>query len=242
MDGVPGRIHSCESFGTLDGPGIRFVIFLQGCPLRCRYCHNPDTWRTDGGRLISSAELMKQIESCRNFLRNGGVTLSGGEPLMQPDFALDLLRRCRKTGFHTALDTAGSLPLERTRETIDAADLLLLDIKALEPELCRELTGQDNKNELATLEYCEQTGKEVWIRHVLLPGKTLSMDRLGKLAEYLKPFRCIRRVELLPYHKLGAFKWKELGLDDPLADVPVPTPDERNAAETLFSAWNRTSS
>lgn len=237
MEGILGRIHSCESFGTLDGPGIRFVVFLQGCPLRCRYCHNPDTWRADDGKIISSAELMKQIESCRNFLRNGGVTLSGGEPLMQPEFSLDLLRRCRKAGFHTALDTAGSLPLERTRETIDAADLLLLDIKVLEPELCKELTGQDNQNELATLEYCEKSGKAVWIRHVLLPGITLRRDRLEELAEYLKPFRCIRRVELLPYHKLGEFKWKELGLDIPFAALPLPSPEERNAAEALFSAW-----
>ena len=239
MDGIRGRIHSCESFGTLDGPGIRFVVFLQGCPLRCLYCHNPDTWQPDGGKSVTSAELMKQIESCRNFLRNGGVTLSGGEPLMQPEFSLDLLRRCREAGFHTALDTAGSLPLERTRNTIDAADLLLLDIKALDPGLCCELTGQDNQNELATLEYCEQAGKEVWIRHVLLPGRTLRKDRLEELAAFLKKFRCIRRVELLPYHKMGEFKWRELGLGTPLADVPIPAPEERNAAEALFSAWNR---
>ena len=239
MDGIRGRIHSCESFGTLDGPGIRFVVFLQGCPLRCLYCHNPDTWQPDGGKSVTSAELMKQIESCRNFLRNGGVTLSGGEPLMQPEFSLDLLRRCREAGFHTALDTAGSLPLERTRNTIDAADLLLLDIKALDPELCCKLTGQDNKNELATLEYCEHAGKEVCIRHVLLPGWTLRRDRLEKLAAFLKHFRCVRRVELLPYHKMGEFKWRELGFGTPLANVPIPSPEERNAAERLFSAWAR---
>ncbi len=238
MDSIRGRIHSCESFGTLDGPGIRFVIFLQGCPLRCRYCHNPDTWRSDGGKSVTSAELVKQIESCRNFLRNGGVTLSGGEPLMQPEFSTDLLRRCREAGFHTALDTAGSLPLEISQNTIDAADLLLLDIKALNPNLCRELTGQDNTNELATLEYCEHTGKEVWIRHVLLPGWTLRRDRLEQLAAYLKPFRCVRRVELLPFHKMGSFKWKELGLADPLANSPLPSQEELNAAETLFAAWN----
>lgn len=238
MGGISGRIHSWDSFGTLDGPGIRFVVFLQGCPLRCRFCHNPDTWHPNGGRSITTAELEKQIESCRNFLRNGGVTLSGGEPLMQPEFSTDLLRRCRKAGFHTALDTAGSLPPDMSRETIDAADLLLLDLKALDPELCRELTGQDNQNELATLEYCERTGKEVWIRHVLLPDITLRMDRLTALAAYLKPFRCVRRVELLPFHKMGEFKWRELGLEPPFAGLRVPTPGERAAAEALFADWN----
>ncbi|MBO5307239.1 MAG: radical SAM protein, partial [Lentisphaeria bacterium] len=127
-----GRIHSFESFGTLDGPGIRFVIFFQGCPLRCKYCHNPDTWSVGGGREITVREIVAQVDSCRNFLRTGGVTLSGGEPLMQPRFAQALLNACRERGFHTALDTAGSLPLEQSRPVIDAADLLLLDIKALD--------------------------------------------------------------------------------------------------------------
>ena len=175
MEGVTGRVHSFESFGTLDGPGVRFVVFLQGCPLRCRYCHNPDTWELGGGMEISSAEVVGKIESCRNFIRSGGVTLSGGEPLMQPEFARDILERCARAGFHTALDTAGSVPLERSRPVIDRADLLLLDIKALNPALCRELTGRDNRNTLATLDYCEETARPVWIRHVLVPGFTLSL-------------------------------------------------------------------
>lgn len=234
MEGVTGRVHSFESFGTLDGPGVRFVVFLQGCPLRCRYCHNPDTWELVGGMEISSAEVVDRIESCRNFIRSGGVTLSGGEPLMQPEFARDILERCARAGFHTALDTAGSVPLERSRPVIDRADLLLLDIKALDPALCRELTGHDNRNTLATLDYCEETARPVWIRHVLVPGFTLLRERLEELAAFLKPYRCIRRIDLLPYHKLGAYKWEQLRLTDTLRDVPEPSQAEIQMAEAIF--------
>src|SRR5574344_692824 len=234
MEDVSGRIHSEESFGTLDGPGIRYVVFLQGCPLRCRYCHNPDTWVPGGGREVKVSEVMRRILSCRNFLRRGGVTLSGGEPLLQAEFTLALLRACREAGLHTALDTAGSLPLERTRAVIDAADLLLLDIKALDPELCRRLTGRDNADELATLDYCERTGHPVWIRHVLVPGWTLEPARLRALAAYLKPYHCVKRVDLLPFHKMAAFKWKALGIPDPFESVRVPTAAETAAAEKLF--------
>ena len=230
-----GRIHSLESFGTLDGPGIRFVVFLQGCRLRCKYCHNPDTWNPAGGRETTVAELLAKITSCRNFLRSGGVTLSGGEPLLQPEFSQSLLNACREAGFHTALDTAGSVPLETGAKVLDAADLILLDIKALDPELCRELTGRDNQDELATLDYCERTGKPVWIRHVLVPGWTLETTRLKALAEYLKPFRCIRRVDLLPFHQMGAYKWKELGLANPFESMPEPERKACEEAEQWFS-------
>ena len=233
-DGIPGQVHSYESFGTLDGPGVRFVVFLQGCPLRCRYCHNPDTWEMRGGRTVRSGEVLREIESCRNFL-SGGVTLSGGEPLAQPEFARDLLRRCRKAGLHTALDTAGSIPLRLSASVIDEADLLLLDIKALDDALCRELTGAGNRNTLDTLDFCEKNGKAVWIRHVLVPGWTLERERLTGLAGYLKTFSCIQRIDLLPFHKMGEYKWKELGQESPLAATPEPTREEIQEAETLFS-------
>jgi len=229
-----GRIHSIESFGTLDGPGVRFVVFLQGCPLRCLYCHNPDTWDPRGGRETTVSALIKQIESCRNFIRSGGVTLSGGEPLMQPEFSRALLERCREAGIHTALDTAGSLPLERSRPVIDAASLLLLDIKALDPALSRELTGAENTNTLATLDYCEAAGKPVWIRHVLVPGWTLDRAKLAELAAFLEPYRCIEKVELLAFHKMGCFKWRELGLPNALRETPETSEEERLAAEALF--------
>lgn len=231
-----GRIHSFESFGTLDGPGIRFVVFLQGCPLRCLYCHNPDTWDASLGRVVSVSELVRKVESCRSFIRSGGVTLSGGEPLLQPEFSLALLKEFRRRGFHTALDTAGSLPLEVSRPVVDEVDMLLLDVKALDPELCRRLTGRDNRNELATLAYCEKTGKEVWIRHVLTPGWTLDEGRLRALAEYLKAFRCVTRIDLLPYHRMGAEKWEKLHLAEPLAGVPEPSASECEKAERIFKS------
>ncbi len=234
-----GRIHSFESFGTLDGPGIRFVIFFQGCPLRCKYCHNPDTWRVGGGREITVREIVAQVDSCRNFLRTGGVTLSGGEPLMQPRFAQALLNACRERGFHTALDTAGSLPLEQSRPVIDAADLLLLDIKALDRTECRELTGMDNTNELATLEYCEKTGKPVWIRHVLVPGWTLDEKKLQGLADFLRPYKCIQRIDLLPFHKMASFKWEKLNIPDPLAETPEPTAAEVEKAQQIFDSFRK---
>lgn len=231
--GIPGRVHSYESFGTLDGPGVRFVVFLQGCPLRCRYCHNPDTWDPRGGHAVTSAEVVEQIESCRSFL-SGGVTLSGGEPLAQPEFAIDLLRRCRRAGFHTAVDTAGSYPLSHSAPVIDEADLLLLDIKALDDALCRDLTGHGSRNTLDTLDYCERHGKPVWIRHVLVPGFTLDRERLTALADCLRPCTCIQRIDLLPFHKMAAFKWKELHLTDTLAGTPEPTREEIQMAEEFF--------
>lgn len=232
-----GRIHSFESFGTLDGPGVRFVVFFQGCPLRCKYCHNPDTWDVQGGRPVAVREIMAQVESCRNFLRTGGVTLSGGEPLMQPRFALALLNACREKGFHTALDTAGSLPLSQSAPVIDAADLVLLDIKALDSAECRDLTGMDNANELATLDYCEKTEKPVWIRHVLVPGWTLDEDKLQKLAAFLRPYKCIKRIDLLPFHKMASFKWANLNLTDPLAGTSEPSAEEVEKAQQIFASF-----
>lgn len=232
-DGIPGRIHSYESFGTLDGPGVRFVVFLQGCPLRCRYCHNPDTWELRDGRSVTSGEVVKKIVSCRNFL-SGGVTLSGGEPLAQPEFASDILLRCRAENLHTAIDTAGSYPLSHSASVIDLADMLLLDIKALDDALCRDLTGHSNRNTLATLDYCEEHGKPVWIRHVMVPGLTLNRDRLTALAAYLKPFKCIQRIDLLPFHKMAEYKWEQLHIRNTLLDTPEPTKEEIRMAEEIF--------
>lgn len=235
MNSIQGRVHSYESFGTLDGPGLRFVVFLQGCPLRCAYCHNPDTWDPAGGMLVSAEAVVDKIDKCRAYLRNGGATLSGGEPLMQPAFTLDILRRLRENNIHTALDTAGTVPLTVSAPVIDASDMLLLDIKALDAGDCLKLSGQDNANELATLEYCEKTGKRVWIRHVIVPGLTLDMDKLKRLADYLANFKCVERTELLPFNKLGEFKWKQLGLPYTLADTPSPTDEQIAAANALFN-------
>ncbi len=231
-----GRIHSFESFGAVDGPGIRFIVFFQGCPLRCQFCHNPDTWHADGGREIEAAELVKNIAAYRNFIKNGGVTLSGGEPLMQPEFAREVLTLCKKEGFHTAIDTAGSLPLDKVRGAVEAADMLLLDIKTLDPDLCRELTGRDNRNALDLLNFCEKIGKTVWIRHVLVPGITLVETRLRELADFLQGYSCVKKVELLPFHQLGRYKWEALNEKYPLADTPEPSSEEIKEADKIFSA------
>lgn len=231
-----GKIHSTESFGAVDGPGIRYVIFFQGCPLRCVYCHNPDTWNRAEGQERSVEEIVEEILPYRPFLRNGGVTLTGGEPLLQPEFAASLLQQLKRKGFHTAVDTSGSIPLEICRDAVNTADLILLDIKALDPTLCKALTRKDNTNALDLLEYCEKMKKPVWIRHVLVPGYTLDFPRLVKLAEYLKPFRCVEKVELLPFHQLGRYKWDICGLDYQLSDTPEPAVNDVNKARKIFES------
>jgi len=231
---VHGNVHSVESFGTLDGPGVRYVVFLQGCSLRCRYCHNPDTWKMHGGKETTSELLVKDILGYRNFIAKGGVTISGGEPLKQPEFALDVINRLKKEGLHTALDTAGSVPLEISKPVIDAADLILLDIKSLDDKLCFSLTGMGNANTLATLAYCQATKKKVWLRHVLVPGWTLERKKLEDLAAFLTAFDCIEQVELLPYHRMGQYKWKQLKLNYSLKTVEEPTKEELSMARSIF--------
>ncbi len=231
---IQGTVHSVETFGTLDGPGVRYVLFLQGCSLRCRYCHNPDTWTKKGKNVTDSEQVVKEILSYRSFINKGGVTLSGGEPLMQPAFALDIIRRCKKEGLHTALDTAGSVPLELSKEVLDEVDLVMLDIKSLDDKQSFSLTGMGNANTLATLEYCESTGKKVWLRHVLVPGWTLDKTRLEQLATYLKGFSCIELVELLPYHSMGQYKWEQLKLSYTLKGVKEPSAKELSMAKKVF--------
>lgn len=228
------RIHSIETFGALDGPGIRYVLFMQGCPLRCAYCHNPDTWHPNGGRLITLSEVFDDILRYRNFISHGGVTLSGGEPLLQADFCEALLDFCHENHIHTAIDTAGSLPLSQCGSAVDAADLILLDIKALDNELHRKITGRGNENCLALLRRREETGKPVWIRHVLVPGLTLFEPLLDKLACYLEDYHCIQKVELLPFHKMGEYKWERLSAAYSLKNTPVPTADELARAKQIF--------
>ena len=219
---LTGKIHSLESFGTVDGPGIRFVTFMQGCPLRCRYCHNPDTWRADAPVKyeLTPRQLLDEVSRYKSFIAKGGVTLTGGEPLMQPDFCREFFRLCREAGIHTALDTAGSVYNEKTLSVLDFTDLVLLDIKALQPELCRAVCGSDGRNALRLLDELERRGIDVWIRHVVVPGLTDDDRLLDELVTYLKPYRVVKKIEWLPYHTMGVFKYKDLGLDYPLEGVP----------------------
>lgn len=183
---------------------------------------------------MSVAEVVAEVRSYRSFIKNGGVTLSGGEPLLQPEFALAVIEACRAMGVHTALDTSGAVPLEQSRAVIDATDLILLDLKSIDPQIALELTGDTHWNTLATLEYCEAHRKPVWIRHVLIPGYTLDEQQLNDLADYILRFACVSKVELLPYHTMGVYKWEQLGLPYALAGVEPPSEEQVNQAKHIF--------
>ena len=237
-----GYIHSTESFGSVDGPGVRFVIFVAGCPMRCQFCHNPDTWNMQVGERRSADELLAQALRYKSYWKDGGgITVSGGEPLMQMDFMLELFRKAKEKGINTTIDTSGA-PFTREEpffskfnELMKYTDLLLVDIKHIDDEQHKLLTGRTNSNILDMARYLSDIGKPVWIRHVLVPGWTLERERLTGLAGYLKTFSCIQRIDLLPFHKMGEYKWKKLGQESPLAATPEPTREEIQEAETLFS-------
>ena len=231
---LTAHIHSMESFGALDGPGIRFVVFFQGCPLHCLYCHNPDSWDAEDGRIMTLEELLSEMERFRGFIHRGGVTLSGGEPLLQYTFVRALLTELRRRGVHTAIDTSGAVPLEKARDCIDLADMLLLDIKSIDPEQCILLTGHSNRSAIETLRYCEETKKTVWIRHVLVPGYTLDPGLLERLGAFLQPFHCVERVDLLPFHKMGEYKWEELHRAYTLSEVQPPSAEEVQEAKEIL--------
>ncbi len=231
-----GRIHSIESFGTLDGPGIRSVIFMQGCPLRCKYCHNPDTWEIHGGTEISVEEIIQKLKNYKPYFdaSGGGVTLSGGEPLMQPCFSKEILKRCKKHGIHTAIDTSGFCDERVLKTIIPYTDLFLLDIKHLDPIKHRFITGKDNKKILKTLKFLNHYNKTIWIRHVIVPGLTDDVKHLRQMAEFLIKYPSIEQIELLPYHKMGVHKWNKLGLKYPLGNINPPDEHEINKFKGIF--------
>lgn len=236
---MTGNIHSLESFGTVDGPGIRFVAFLQGCPLRCLYCHNPDSWEKGNGSIqMSPSELLAEVLRYKSFIAKGGVTLSGGEPLMQAEFVREFFLLCREQGIHTALDTSGALFSQSVCDALDTADLVMLDIKSIDTEQYKALTGAKITNTLKCLNYLEEKQIPTWIRHVLVPGWTDNDQLLQKLAAFLKPYQCIQKVELLPYHTMGIRKYEQMGLNYRLADTP-PLSDERlQNARAIFTNAN----
>ncbi len=231
---MEGYIHSVETFGAVDGPGIRYVVFLQGCPLRCLFCHNPDSWKMKDGTKKTDTEIIEDILQYKNFIKRGGVTFSGGEPLMQPEFLLSLIQGCKANGLHTAIDTAGSVDLKDSKAVIQEAGMLLLDIKTLDETLYPSYTSGKLENTLATLDFCESIGKPVWIRHVLVPGYTLETKRMKALAAFLKQYSCVEKVELLPFHKMGEYKWQELSYDYQLYDTPIPTDSQMEEAKEIF--------
>ena len=233
-----GQIHKTESFGAVDGPGIRYVFFLQGCPLRCLYCHNPDSTPVHGGTTWTAGQAVDEVLRYKSFLRGGGVTFSGGEPLFQPQFVTAAAHLLRECGIHTAIDTSGSEdPTDPDiRAAMEAADLILLDIKAWDQNIAKQLTRRDTQNALATLALCEEISKSVWIRHVLLGGYTLDDTQLTALADYLTHFTCVERIELLPFHKLGEPKWHDMNRRYLLADTPATTREQLGHAKAIFAA------
>ena len=232
-----GRIHSTESLGTVDGPGIRFIVFMQGCPLRCKYCHNRDTWDVNAGTEITTDELIKKIERSLTYIKasQGGVTVSGGEPLLQAKFVTELFKKLHEKGIHTCLDTAGSLPInDDIRELLENTDLVLLDIKHIDNEKCINLIGAPNTNNLNFAKYLSENNIPMWVRQVLVPGYTDDENDLLKLKEFLSQMNNIERIEILPYHNLGKYKWENLGQEYPLENVVPPTPEEIDKAKQIL--------
>lgn len=224
MSGI-GRIHSIETFGTVDGPGIRFIVFTQGCPLRCLYCHNPDCRNAHDGKEVTVDYLIDRIQKCKSYIRKGGVTVSGGEPLMQPEFTREIFDRCHQLGLHTALDTSGYCALEVAKPVLEMTDLVLLDIKSYIPELYYKVTNVSIEPTLAMAKYLSEIGKPVWIRLVLVPHLTDRIDNIHQLADFIATLKNVERLEVLPFHKMGEYKWEQLGLPYALKDTPPASPE-----------------
>ena len=227
---MDGFIHSTESFGSVDGPGVRFVIFVSGCPMRCQFCHNPDTWDMQVGLKRSTDDLLSQALRYKSYWgTEGGITVSGGEPLMQMEFLIELFRKAKEKGIHTTIDTSGA-PFTREEpffgkfnELMRYTDLLLVDIKHIDMEQHKILTGRTNAHILDMARYLSETGKPVWIRHVLVPERNDDDKYLEKLYDFISTLKNVQKVEVLPYHTFGEYKWKELGYDYPLAGIDPPS-------------------
>ena len=238
---IKGRIHSTESFGTVDGPGVRFVVFFQGCPLRCKYCHNPDTWDFSGGREVTADELMKEYDSYKEFLKSGGITATGGEPLAQPEFLTELFRLAKSKGVHTCLDTSAGCYDPDSHSKIDEAlkytDLVMLDIKHIDDAAHKQLTGHTNRNILAFAEHIRELGIPVWIRHVVVPGLTDNDQWLDRLGEHVSQYSVVEKIEILPYHTLGEYKYEKLGINYPLKGTEPLKAERANEIRKQLSKY-----
>lgn len=231
------HIHSFETFGTVDGPGIRFVVFMQGCHLRCKYCHNRDTWDIGSGEIIKLNELVDKIQKYETYFKasNGGVTISGGEPLLQVDFLITLFKELKKLGIHTAIDTSGMVDItDKIKELISLTDLFLLDIKHINSEKCKELVGFSNEKELEFARYLNNINKQVWIRQVLIPGITDEKEDLLKLKEFIKSLSNVKKVEILKYHDMGKFKWEHMGYKYELDNIQNATDEDVKRAKEIL--------
>lgn len=231
------KVHSYETFGTVDGPGIRFIIFLQGCHLKCKYCHNRDTWDINGGEYKTIDEILEKIMKYKNYIKasNGGITVTGGEPLLQVKFIKELFIRLKKAGFHTCIDTSGMVEItDDVKETLKYTDLVLLDIKHINDEKCKELTGLSNKKELEFARYLSENGNKMWMRQVILPGITDSKEDIIKLRQFVDTLNTVEKVEFLPYHSMGKFKWSNLGVNYELENLKDATMEDIKRVKEIY--------
>lgn len=238
---MKGYVHSQESFGTVDGPGVRYVVFLQGCPMRCLYCHNPDTWEPRTGTLTDSDEIIQQYLKNKAFYKKGGLTVTGGEPLLQIDFVLELFGKAKKLGIHTCIDTSGitfqpdnPASLEKMDALMQVTDLVMLDIKHIDPDKHKSLTGQDNSRILAFARYLEEKGVPVWVRHVVVPGYTDTPEYLDALGYFIGGLKNLKALDVLPYHTMGKVKYEKLGISYPLGDLPDCTKEASLEAKKII--------
>ena len=231
------KVHSIESFGTVDGPGIRFVLFLQGCHLECKYCHNIDTWDINGGEYKSVDDIVEKVKEYKNYIipSGGGVTVTGGEPLLQVKFLIEFFERLKKEGINTCIDTSGMVALtEDIKEVLKMTDLVLLDIKHIDDEKCKDLVGKSNKLELEFAKYLSDNNIRMWIRQVLIPGYTDDEKDLIKLKEFINTLHTVEKVQVLPYHSMGKYKWEKLGLKYGLDGVREATTEEVEKAKKIL--------
>ena len=236
---MKGIIHSTETFGTVDGPGIRYIVFMQGCPLKCKYCHNRDTWNIKLGKECTVEELINDMKRYKNYYKfsGGGLTISGGEPTLQAEFVTELLKTVKSEGFHTCLDTSGFVDIEKIIPMLEYTDLVLLDIKHIDEKKCIELTGQSNKKALLLAQYLSDKNIPTWIRQVLVPGITDDEDDLNKLGMFLSQLKNVELVEVLPYHTMGIHKWENMGVEYELKGIPDATWKETNRAVKILKKY-----
>ncbi len=236
-----GRIHSFESCGTVDGPGIRSVVFFQGCLMRCKYCHNRDTWDRSDGRDVTVEEIMKEVRSYRHFFNasGGGITASGGEPLLQPKFVRDFFRAAQAEGIHTCLDTNGftQKSIGVINEVLDATDLVMLDIKHMDNDIHQNLIGVSNKRILNFAQHLHKRGQKTWIRYVVVPGYHDDDESAHRLGLFLKEMDNIEKIEILPYHQLGEHKWETLGYEYELKGVAAPSKKSLKKLKEIFEGY-----
>ena len=230
------KIHSIESFGAVDGPGIRFVLFLQGCNLECKYCHNRDTWDINSGKYESLDNIFNKIIRYKNYIcPNGGVTVTGGEPLLQVKFLIELFKKLKEENIHTCIDTSGMVAItDDIKELLKYTDLVLLDIKHIDDKKCKELVGRSNKLELEFAKYLSDNNIKIWIRQVIVPGLTDDKEDLLKLKDFINSLKTVDKIELLPYHNIGEFKWKKLGLKYPLEGIRQATDEDIKKAKEIL--------